>query len=49
MLIVARQVDREQGSVPAEEALVGERVAMFLGGVEHHLDDAFDIAVGGHR
>jgi hypothetical protein len=25
--------------VPAEEALVGERLVIFLGGVEHHLDD----------
>ncbi len=37
---------REQGGVPAEQAFLRQRVLVFLGGVEHHLDDAFDMPVG---
>ena len=35
--------------MPAEQAFLGERLVVFLGGVEHHLDDALDIAVGGRE
>ena len=37
---------REQGGVPAEQAFLRQRFLIFLGGVEHHLDDAFDMPVG---
>ena len=37
---------REQGGMPGEQALVGQRLGVFLGGIEHHLDDALDVPVG---
>src|ERR1700733_14305376 len=33
--------------MPAEESLLGQRRVVALGGVEHHLDDAFDVSVDG--
>ena len=36
---------KERG-VPAEQAFGGQRLVVFLGRVEHHLDNAFHIAVG---
>ena len=32
--------------MPAEQPFLRQRVLVFLGGVEHHLDDAFDMPVG---
>jgi len=32
--------------VPTEQPFVGERLSVFLVGVEHHLDDAIHMAVG---
>ena len=32
--------------MPGEQPLLGERLVEFLRGVEHHFDDAFDIAAG---
>ena len=37
---------REQGGVPAEQAFLRQRGLIFLGGIEHHLDNAFDMPVG---
>ena len=45
-LLHAAASGREQGGVPAEQAFLRQRVLIFLGGVEHHLDDAFDMPVG---
>ena len=41
----AAATGREQGRVPAEQALLCQGRAVVLGGVKHHLDDPFDIAV----
>jgi hypothetical protein len=38
---------RKQGCMPSEEPFVGEGLVVMAGGVEHHFDDAFDVAVGG--
>jgi len=35
----------EQRGVPAEQALGGERLGVFFGRIEHHVDDALDAAV----
>ena len=35
--------------MPAEQAFLGQRVLIFLGGVEHHLDNAVDMPVGGRQ
>ncbi|GAA0644684.1 hypothetical protein GCM10009101_17020 [Brevundimonas lenta] len=35
----------EEGGVPTKEPVVGERLVVALSGVEHHLDDAFDVPV----
>src|SRR5690606_27983004 len=35
----------KQGGVPAKQALGGERLVVVLGGVEHHVHDAFHMAV----
>ncbi len=35
----------EQGRVPSEQALSGDHSAAVGGGVERHLDHAFDVAV----
>lgn len=31
--------------MPAEQAVGGERLGIVLGGVEHHFDDALDVAI----
>ena len=36
---------REQGRVPSEQAIGGKRLVVVSGGVEHHLDNALDVAV----
>src|ERR1051326_1257280 len=36
----------EHRSVPGEQALVGQRLFVFLSRVEHHLDEALNLAVG---
>src|ERR1700722_8977657 len=36
---------RKQGRMPAEQPFSGELISEFLGGVEHHLNNAFDMAV----
>jgi hypothetical protein len=41
----ARQANRRTG----EQAFVGERFGEFLGGVEHHFDNASDVAVSGRQ
>ena len=38
---------RKERGVPGEEPLFGQRLRVVACGVEHHLDDAFDSAVGG--
>ena len=35
--------------MPAEQAFLRQGVLVFLGGVEHHLDDAFHMPVGGSQ
>ena len=35
--------------MPAEQAFLREGFLVFLGGVEHHLDNAFHMAVGGSQ
>ena len=37
---------RKQGCMPSEEPFVGEGLVVMAGGVEHHLDNAFDVAIG---
>ena len=37
----------EECRVPAKQAFLGQRFGAAGGGVEHHVDDAFDIAI--HR
>mgnify|MGYP007050449361 CR=1 FL=1 len=36
----------EQGRMPAEQPFFGERCREILRGIEHHLDDTLDIAIG---
>ena len=38
---------RKQGCMPSEEPFVGEGLIIMAGSVEHHFDNAFDVAVGG--
>ena len=38
---------RKQGGVPSEQPLVREWLVVVLSSIQHHFDDAFDIAVGG--
>ena len=38
---------RKEGSVPAEKPFLCEGFLVFLGGVEHQFDNAFNMAVGG--
>ena len=37
----------KQRRMPREQPLGGERLVVVARGVEHHFDDAFDVAVGG--
>ncbi len=37
---------REQGCMPAEQPFSRERLGIVTGCVQHHFDDAFDVAVG---
>ena len=39
---------RKQGRMPAEQSLVGQRLREALRRIEHHLDDALDLAIGCH-
>ena len=36
---------REKGGLPAEQAFNRQRLGIFPGGVEHHLDGALDVAI----
>ena len=45
MLVHAAAPCREQRRVPAEQPLLGQRLGVVLRGVEHHLDDALNVAV----
>ena len=40
---------RKQRGMPAEQAFFGQGLGILLGGVEHHLNDAFDVPVGGGK
>ena len=40
---------REQRGVPSEQPFGAQRLGIALGRIEHHLDDAFDIAVAGNQ
>jgi hypothetical protein len=37
---------REERRVPAEQPVLGKLFFVLLRGIEHHFNDAFDIAVG---
>ena len=39
----------KQRRVPGEESVGGERLVVVARRVQHHLDDAFDVAVRGHN
>src|SRR5690606_37296232 len=39
----------EQRSMPAEQAIPGQRRGEVTGRVEGHLDDAFDVTIGGRQ
>ena len=40
---------RKQRGMPGEQPLIGQGRRIILGRVEHHLDDAFDVAIGRHK